>query len=556
MNFLRLIRTPFVLLQAVMAKLKVIQHIMLIILVMTGFLVAQGLMAMRSFNQMQDNTQKVFKESVNNFVTMANLKDELYRLRYQYLSNVTGGQQVSLNFNMIGSLNLNFLAAQKESVQTMLAELRELVVRPYTQEKYQIFNRKLTALLLNLKNVQDEMTLQALNSREIGRNIFEQSSLLNIVLLIFSLLITFSLGVPMAKTISAPLKEMISCVNSLSRGDFTTVINVKGNREVNKLIDGLNHAVASLRNLVTNISEHAYIVSRAGKELREASNESGKSASEVARAMENMTQSSVEQSSDISAMANNITQLGQLVTNVANDALMIAKYSEQVAQSAQAGQKVSIAVASGIDNLYNTIKEVSTVINDMNHSSEKIREFSALIRGIAEQTTLLALNAAIEAARAGEHGRGFAVVAHETGKLAEQSKEAAKIINDLVNEMMTRSHQSVATIQKGVGEVENNNKMTTDAATTFGNIFAQLEKTLTQIHEVARSAQQMERHNDQVTNAVNSVTVISEQGMATMEEVSATAEEQSASAEEVAAQARNLSDVAETMKKAVAMFKV
>jgi hypothetical protein len=42
----------------------------------------------------------------------------------------------------------------------------------------------------------------------------------------------------------------------------------------------------------------------------------------------------------------------------------------------------------------------------------------------------------------------------------------------------------------------------------------------------------------------------------TMEEVSATVEEQSASAEEVAAQAGNLFGIVETMKKAVATFKV
>jgi methyl-accepting chemotaxis protein len=163
--------------------------------------------------------------------------------------------------------------------------------------------------------------------------------------LIFSLLVALSLGVPMAATISAPLREMVNIVNSLVGGDFTRLIKIKGNREVNQLVDGLNHAIESLRNLVANINEQAQILARTGK--------------------------------------------------------------------------------------------------NMNRSSEKINEISVLISGIAEQITLLALNAAIEAARAGEHGRGFSVVASETGKLADQSKQVAQIISNLIKEMIVRSHHAV-----------------------------------------------------------------------------------------------------------------
>ena len=57
------------------------------------------------------------------------------------------------------------------------------------------------------------------------------------------------------------------------------------------------------------------------------------------------------------------------------------------------------------------------------------------IASISEQTNLLALNAAIEAARAGEQGKGFAVVAEEVKKLAEQSSEAVKSIQETIIEV-------------------------------------------------------------------------------------------------------------------------
>ncbi|MEN4605402.1 methyl-accepting chemotaxis protein [Pantoea agglomerans] len=54
--------------------------------------------------------------------------------------------------------------------------------------------------------------------------------------------------------------------------------------------------------------------------------------------------------------------------------------------------------------------------------SEKTRQFTTTINGIAFQTNILALNAAVEAARAGEQGRGFAVVAAEVRSLAQRSR--------------------------------------------------------------------------------------------------------------------------------------
>ncbi|MCI1578111.1 MAG: methyl-accepting chemotaxis protein [Clostridium beijerinckii] len=58
------------------------------------------------------------------------------------------------------------------------------------------------------------------------------------------------------------------------------------------------------------------------------------------------------------------------------------------------------------------------------------------------------LSAAIESARAGEHGKGFNVVSTEIRKLASQSKESTRIINDIVINI----NQSINTIIGAVNE--------------------------------------------------------------------------------------------------------
>ena len=82
-----------------------------------------------------------------------------------------------------------------------------------------------------------------------------------------------------------------------------------------------------------------------------------------------------------------------------------------------------------------TVKDLAEGINRLGIQSDQIRSIVNIITDIADKTNLLALNAAIEAARAGEHGRGFAVVSEEVKKLADQSREAAGEITQLVTEI-------------------------------------------------------------------------------------------------------------------------
>jgi methyl-accepting chemotaxis protein len=76
--------------------------------------------------------------------------------------------------------------------------------------------------------------------------------------------------------------------------------------------------------------------------------------------------------------------------------------------------------------------KTTIAMEEINEQVNAINEAITVIDQIAFQTNILSLNAAVEAATAGEAGKGFAVVASEVRNLATKSAEAAKKIQELV----------------------------------------------------------------------------------------------------------------------------
>lgn len=122
--------------------------------------------------------------------------------------------------------------------------------------------------------------------------------------------------------------------------------------------------------------------------------------------------------------------------------------------------------AEGLANTYNSLLEF---INEISKKIEDAENIIDIVNSIAGQTRLLGLNASIEAARAGDYGRGFSVVASEVRKLADDSAESAKQINnelksikDYIQEVGKKSNtindllkQLVAEIQEVASASEN-----------------------------------------------------------------------------------------------------
>lgn len=556
-KLIRLISAPF-------KRLKVFYQIMILAGVMFVFLGIEGLMGITTINRLNQYSHRTFDNGIQLIFKVNEFKTKFEQLRINYLKDIVthnstaGGVFYREKSIWKGDLH-DFERMHLENINELekeVATIEKILEKPVSEENYSDLDMTLRNVKYFSENIMGQVRSESLVSLNQGERYSDTNKLISLILLIVGIALAVLLGFAIAIPIARPLHSVGITAKSLAAGNLAKTITAEGSIEVATVVESLNKAIIGLRELVGKIDEHSNTLFIASQELKTASNDTGKSATEVAIAMQELAQASTDQAGKATDAVTNINVLAELVRQVSEEVKNISGESENVALSAKLGQKATNDVADEMIKIYNMTKDVTLVIDELDKFSTEVTEITSMMEGIAEQTALLALNASIEAARAGEHGKGFAVVAMETGKLADQSKQAAQLIGNLIGQMKDRSQQAVRSVTNGMKVVESGKNLATDATITFENIFNKLSTIVARIDSVALSAKRMADCNESMISTITGMAMLSEESMASTEEVSAIAEQQSASVEEVNALAENLADISSRLKQSVAQFEL
>ena len=300
-----------------------------------------------------------------------------------------------------------------------------------------------------------------------------------VMLLVIAVII--SSWIAMRRVLLLPLEEVISHIRAIAAGDLTQPIQAEGKNEMAILARNVQEMQTALANTVGVVREGADTIYTGAGEISAGSND--------------LSSRTEQQAASLEETAASMEQLTATVKLNAESARQASQLADVASTTASRGGSL--------------VEEVVSTMSGISESSKKIAEITNVINSIAFQTNILALNAAVEAARAGEQGRGFAVVAGEVRNLASRSANAAKEIEGLITDSVSR--------------VEQGAKLVSDTGTTMDAILRDVTEVTTIMKQIASASEEQSKGISQVGIAITQMDGVTQQNASLVEEVSAAA---------------------------------
>ncbi len=456
---------------------------------------------------------------------------------------------------------LRQLAQVRQQYMASRDKVMDLALRNDNAAAYDLYVRETDPLSIKyadvLRDFASYYTERAASMQQAAEVSAEKTALWTTI---FSLAMLCLLGMAalfITKKITVPLHHMVVFCKELATGDFREKERqVVRKDEIGQLEEALEDMRVQMRTVLKDVSESAEQVAASSEELTASADQSAMAVMQVAKSIEAVAQGASTQLQAVGTATTAVDTMSEGVETAAGTSKEAAGHARQVSDKASAGSvSVKKAVAQ-MQAITHSVNATAEVVNKLGERSKEIGVIVEAISGIAGQTNLLALNAAIEAARAGEQGRGFSVVAEEVRKLAEQSRDAAGKISQLIDEIRTDTEQAVVAMTSGSAEVETGARVVNEAGMSFEEIVSLVGSVSSQVEAISTLMAQTANGSEKIVRAVEHIQQLGKEAVDETQTVSAATQEQSASMEEIASASKSLATLAQKLQTGIAHFRV
>lgn len=200
--------------------------------------------------------------------------------------------------------------------------------------------------------------------------------------------------------------------------------------------------------------------------------------------------------------------------------------------------------------------EASKGVTNLSHKIQDISHITDTIEDIASKTNLLALNASIEAARAGDNGKGFAVVANEVRKLAEQSNQATKQIQEVISLIEVETEKTVLLMGESINQSQELSNSVNATEKEFFQISTAILQTKQAVDSLSQELESLTNQSENITDSINNATSVAEQSAASVEAISTAVDEQIVAISNIATSAEKLNNLSYEMTEMIQQYSV
>ena len=355
------------------------------------------------------------------------------------------------------------------------------------------------------------------------------------------------------------LHKGTNALEEVAQGNLNITLDskiLKRKDEVGKISRAIIKLREELVSIIGSIKQHSDDLAASAEYLSSKMAETSDTLSQVKKSVSEVSDSATSQACETQSATNDVIHMGDMVSETAQEAETMYANAQNMSKLGNEAFETLHELRNINSQAQESIEAIYEQTNNTNVSVHKIREATGLITSIAEETNLLSLNASIEAARAGEQGRGFAVVASQIQKLAEQTNDSAKQIEEIIASLIEDSERAVKTMDVVKENMDKQMENVSRTDERFEEVLNGITDSLNAINRITVKTEEMDQSRVNVVDTVQNLSAIAEENAASTQESSSSITEINDAMAGIARKAEELKDIANQMEERMKVFKM